>query len=187
VKYMTGNSRYYYRHVKTNLRCFFFFIVDFCLFCALVQLVKRKINVLPGFVRVGFKVRTNPHNTSSLQSLYIVMAVPPQVEGEKCKMSIKGGSWNEMKRTLTWLVKELAPGKALEVQAQFPTVVGTDNDADDTAAVTGGATMSLVAPKFPILVKAVYQGLYSELTVECADAGCEMKVRSTGCLLHRKV
>jgi hypothetical protein len=151
-----------------------------------VQLVKRKINVLPGFVRVGFKVRTNPHNTSSLQSLYIVMAVPPQVEGEKCKMSIKGGSWNEMKRTLTWLVKELAPGKALEVQAQFPTVVG--NDHMDAATVTGGATMSLVAePKFPILVKAIYQGLYSELIVDCADAGYEMKVRTTGCLLHRKV
>jgi hypothetical protein len=151
---------------------------------------------LPGFVRVGFKVRTNPHNTSSLQSLYIVMAVPPQVEGEKCKMSIKGGSWNEMKRTLTWLVKELAPGKALEVQAQFPTL-GTDHgeDADDTdtdndvVGVGAGAATGVLftAPKFPILVKAIYQGLYSELTAECPEAGSEMKVRSTGCLLHRKV
>lgn len=57
-------------------------------------------------------------------------------------MSIKGGSWNEMKRTLTWLVKELAPGKALEVQLQFPTV------ADDSSAL-------FTAPKFPILVKSI--------------------------------
>lgn len=157
---------------------------------------------------MGFKVRTNPHNTSSLQSLYIVMAVPPQVEGEKCKMSIKGGSWNEMKRTLTWLVKELAPGKALEVQAQFPTLgtnhgedaddTDTDNDVVGAAAATTTTTTKVngafapagvlfTTPKFPILVKAIYHGLYSELIAECAEAGCEMKVRSTGCLLHRKV
>lgn len=146
---------------------------------------------------MGFKVRTNPHNTTALLSLYIVMAVPPQVEGEKCKMSIKGGSWNEMKRTLTWLVKELAPGKALEVQAQFPMVgadggdhdADTDNDAVTATKVNGvfAPAVLLAAPKFPILVKANYQGLYSELTVQCAEPVCEMKVRSTGCLLHRKV
>ena len=100
------------------------------------------------------------------------MAVPPDVEGEKCKMSVKGGSWNEMKRTLTWLIKELAPGKSIEIQAQFPTV--------------NNATMSL-APKFPILIKAVYTGLYSEISVESADADCDVKVRTSTCLLHREV
>lgn len=99
-------------------------------------------------------------------------AVPPDVEGQKCKMSVKGGAWNEMKRTMTWLVKELAPGQALEVQAQFPSV---DRD------------MVHSTPKFPILVKAIYTGLYSELSVESADASCDMNVRTTSCLLHRKV
>lgn len=121
---------------------------------------------------MGFKVRSNPHNKTPLQSLYIVMAVPPDVEGEKCKMSVKGGSWNEMKRTLTWLVKELAPGKAIEIQAQFPALEN--------------ATLSS-APKFPILIKAVYTDLYSEISVESANTDCDVKVRTSTCLLHRKV
>ena len=99
-----------------------------------------------------------------------MIAVPPDVVGGNCKMSRKGGSWDELKRTLTWCVQALAPGEAVEIQAQFPFIEGNER-----------------SPKFPILVHCDYKGLFSKVNISCLDDAVQLKVRTSSTIIHRKV
>jgi hypothetical protein len=100
----------------------------------------------------------------------VMIAVPPDVNGSRCKMSRKGGSWDELKRTLTWCIASLAPGEALEIQAQFPLM-------EDNSRVL----------KFPVLVQCQYNFLFSNVAVSCKDNNVRLALSTSGQVLHRKV
>lgn len=109
--------------------------------------------------------------------MVILLAVPPYVKGETVKMSRRGGVWDEMKRTISWNVEQLEPGEALEVQVQF-----------ESLDMGGGDR----APKFPLLVRAECPLLFSSVELksdfsEELPSSVEMKLNSSGRILHRKV
>lgn len=122
------------------------------------------------FARVGFKIRTNPNNGHSVTNLVILLAIPPDVDGENCKLSRKGGSWEELKRTLNWRVDSLGPGDALEIQAQFPLLEETEK-----------------GPRFPLLVRCEYPIHFSHLELCTGDDAVQLKLNMTGGIIHRKV
>jgi hypothetical protein len=113
-----------------------------------------------------------------MNNIIIMMAVPPDVDGENVKTSRKGGSWEELKRTLCWSVDELQPGKALEIQAQF--------------ALLEGGGMNNRVPKFPVLVRCDYPALFSTLEVSNVyqdeqSSPIKIKLDTSARILHRKV
>ena len=134
------------------------------------KLVKSRVRAEKGFARVGFKIRTNPTNEHPVTNVVIILAVPPDVDGEHCKASREGGSWEELKRTLTWCVPTLAPGEALEVQAQFPLLEQTDK-----------------GPKFPILVRCDFPTFFSDLEIFSKENLVKVNVCFSGRVMHRKV
>lgn len=99
-----------------------------------------------------------------------MLAVPPDVNGEHCKMSRKGGSWEELKRTLTWCVDSLEPGEALEIQAQFPLLEESEK-----------------GPKFPVLVRCEYPLIFSNVEVSTNEDEIQVNLTTSGRVLHRKV
>ena len=115
---------------------------------------------------MGFKIRANPSNEQTLKNLVVLLAVPPDINGEDCRMSRKEGKWDELKRTISWVVPELEKGKALEFQAQF---------LNDTPERT---------PKFPVLVRCDYDQLFSGLRVQTEG---ELQLKMSSRILHRKV
>jgi hypothetical protein len=134
------------------------------------KLVKSRVSAVKGFARVGFKIRANPNNDQSLTSMIAMIAVPPDVDGGNCKMSRKGGNWDELKRTVSWYVQSLKPGEALEIQAQFPFIEGNSR-----------------VPKFPVLVKCEYPFTFSNISVSNKDDRVRLKQSTSGGILHRKV
>ena len=135
------------------------------------QLIKTKVGVTNGHTRVGFKIRSNPHLDFVLRDVVIVLAVPPDVDGERSRLSRPGGSWEELKRTVVWRVDEIAPGEALEIQAQFPLVEPTSSKT----------------PRFPVLVRCSYSTLFCGMEIETADQSQPIRVEESGIVLHRKV
>jgi hypothetical protein len=105
-----------------------------------------------------------------MTNMVIMLAIPPDVDGENCKMSRKGGSWEELKRTLTWSVDGLEPGEALEIQAQFPLTEESEKE-----------------PKFPVLVRCDYPAIFSNVEVSAKGGSIQMKLSTSGRVLHRKV
>ena len=145
--------------------------------------MKSRVQASGDIVRVGFKVRANPSNDFSLKRIMIVLAVPPNVDGQSVRMSRQGGMWDEMKRTVSWSVAKLEAGEALEIQTQF-------------TAVDGGATTSgrkdRAPPKFPVLVRSDCSKLFSSVEVlGDFDDGFSSPIRvmpsSFSRILHRKV
>jgi hypothetical protein len=132
--------------------------------------VKCRVSGAKGFARVGFKIRANPNNEQPLTNMVTMIAVPPDADGGSCTMSRKGGSWDELKRTLTWGMESLAPGEALEIQAQFPLVEENEK-----------------VPKFPVLVQCEQPLLFSGITVGTNEDDLQLKVNMAGRILHRKV
>jgi hypothetical protein len=138
----------------------------------LLQLVKNRVSATKGYARVGFKIRANPSNEKSLTDLITLIAVPPDVDGGHCKMSRKGGSWDDMKRTLTWSIASLAPGEAVEIQAQFPFV---EEQIDRSC------------PKFPVLVQCSCSHTFSKVIVTTKDDTLRLNSSMSGLVIHRKV
>ena len=146
-------------------------------------MIKSRVRASQEYARVGFKIRANPTNDSSMKNIIVMMAVPPDVDGEHVKTSRKGGSWEELKRTLCWSVDEIEAGKALEIQAQFNLLEGGNmNTTNNNNRV----------PKFPVLVRCDYPSLFSslELSNEYHDEQSipiRIKVSTSARILHRKV
>jgi hypothetical protein len=132
--------------------------------------VKSRVSALKGFARVGFKIRANPNNEHSLANMITIIAVPPDVDGGHCKMSRKGGSWDDLKRTLTWRIPSLAPGEATEIQAQFPFIEGNER-----------------SPKFPVLVQCDCLQTFSKVDVTTSEDSLRIKSSTSGRVIHRKV
>lgn len=105
-----------------------------------------------------------------------MIAVPPCVDGPSVKMSKEGGCWDEMKRTISWIVDSLSPGEALDIQTQFEATEGSDQE-----------------PTFPVMIRCegsmLFSGIEINANVHC-DAPCqpiEMKLHETVRILHRKI
>eukprot|EP00523_Entomoneis_sp_CCMP467_P012007 CAMPEP_0168717970 /NCGR_PEP_ID=MMETSP0724-20121128/273_1 /TAXON_ID=265536 /ORGANISM="Amphiprora sp., Strain CCMP467" /LENGTH=377 /DNA_ID=CAMNT_0008764461 /DNA_START=8 /DNA_END=1141 /DNA_ORIENTATION=- len=148
-------------------------------------LIKSRVVTNHRYCRVGFKIRANPSNNVALTSVVLLLAVPPHIEGRTAKMSRKGGVWDELRRTISWVVPNLEPGAALEIQVQFE---GPGND--------GSQENNQATPRFPILARGDYGESYSSLEVRKSDAGRgdailrpvhTLKVNRSGRVLHRKV
>jgi hypothetical protein len=143
---------------------------------SLSQLVKSRVQVAQAFSRAGFKIRANPSNEYPLTGMVIMLAVPPYVKGSSARMSRPGGTWNEMKRVISWDVDRLEPGEAMEVQLQFESMDGTwDRE-----------------PKFPVLVRADCPRLFTslELRSDFSDGLSRLvgaAVSTSARVLHRKV
>jgi hypothetical protein len=157
-------------------------IVHLTLFILHLQLVKSRVQVSDDVSRVGLKVRANPSNTEPLNNVVILIAVPPFVQGETVKMSRKGGVWDEMKRTICWIITKLDPGEVLEIQAQF-----------QSGNLQNLAQVDL---QFPVLVRADVPRLFSGITISTCYNGehsddsivsVENKVSQSTRILHRKV
>jgi len=143
------------------------------------QLIKSRARIAEEFTRIGFKIRSNPSNELPLMNVVIILAVPPSMDGQSVRMSREGGMWDEMKRTLSWIIKRLDPGEALEIQAQF-------------RATDGGAAQFSPDTIFPVLARCEYAKLFSEVDIQ---SGVEDKltipvravVNVASTVLHRKV
>jgi len=98
-------------------------------------LVNSKAQVASKYCRVRIKIRSNPSNEERIKNLVVLVAVPPNIDGESMKMSISGGIWDPMKRLISFTECELISGETMEVQLQFE-ILSSDG-----------------VPKFPILVR----------------------------------
>jgi len=105
-------------------------------------LVKTKVRAFHDIqkVRVGIKIRSNPANTVSMTRLAVIMAVPPDVNGETVLMSKEGGVWDSMKRLIAWSLEPLEPGHVIEVQCQLDFMVPSQDKNRPT-------------PRFPVLIR----------------------------------
>lgn len=146
-------------------------------------LVQSKVRNAGKLVRVAVKIRTNPSNEGPLTNVAILMAVPPDINGETVKMSRRGGVWDCMKRVIVWSIEELKPGRILEVQAQF----------EFSSTVSADDTKDRIPPKFPVLVRGdVVNYQLSGIVLEADQSDdfstdVEMKLSPSFRLLHRKV
>lgn len=142
-------------------------------------LVKEKVLMEGDRCRVGVKIRSNPNHVRPLSQIAIIMAVPPDIQGETVKLSRKGGVWDGMKRIVAWPVDLLEPGELIEIQAQFSFV---NPDRPSTAV-----------PKFPILVRCEGtndQFSNVELTTDTLDETCipvKLSLTRTVRVIFRKV
>lgn len=111
--------------------------------------MKSRVRCSRDHTRVGIKIRANPSNEFPLSRLAILLAIPPDIDGDSARLSRQGGLWDEMKRTLSWSVPILEPGEALDIQAQF--VPHHD--------------LGSKIPAFPALVRCEYPKLFSAIEV----------------------
>mmetsp|Transcript_17285 Transcript_17285/g.24304 ORF Transcript_17285/g.24304 Transcript_17285/m.24304 type:complete len:128 (+) Transcript_17285:121-504(+) len=72
--------------------------------------------------------------------LAVIMAVPPDVNGETVLMSKEGGVWDSMKRVIAWSLEPLEPGHVIEVQCQLDFMVPSQDKSRPT-------------PRFPVLIR----------------------------------
>ena len=119
-------------------------------------------------------MRANPGNKYSLTKLALLLVVPPDVVGESVTMSMKGGIWDGMKRTISWTVGELEPGSSLEIQTQF-------------AVISGRGEL-----KFPVLVRCDINQLFSGIELnsnylDAQSAAVTIGLEKCSRVLYRKV
>jgi len=75
---------------------------------------------------VAIQLRSNLHNKGSLKALTATVAVPPTVIGDSLEIKQGEGTFNDLKRVITWTLKELPVGKSLmfgfeiDILATFP-------------------------------------------------------------------
>mmetsp|Transcript_14488 Transcript_14488/g.33725 ORF Transcript_14488/g.33725 Transcript_14488/m.33725 type:complete len:397 (-) Transcript_14488:157-1347(-) len=101
------------------------------------MLLKTKSHRKNNRCQLGVRIRANPQNKYVLTDIFILIVVPPDLDGENITMSRKGGVWDEMKRTLVWKISKLEPGEIIDMQSQFQ------------SNMEGGSNES----KFPLLAK----------------------------------
>lgn len=62
---------------------------------------------------VAIQLRSNLNNKGSLKALTATVAVPPTVIGTSLEIKQGEGIFDDLKRTITWTLKELPVGKSL--------------------------------------------------------------------------
>jgi hypothetical protein len=127
---------------------------------------------------VGIRIRANPQNGYNLANTAIIMIVPLDMDGSSFTMSRKDGVWDTMKRSLTWIIQELAPGKVVDIQAQFKAVEGVSpSEASNT---------------FPVLARSTGKNIFSRIDINSdytADGSIpvDLDVQRSSTVLYRKI
>lgn len=146
------------------------------------QLLKSKVQITDKYCRVGLKMRANPMNEGPLSNGTILVAVPPDVQGDSVRTSCERSIWDSMKRVVAWPLDPIEPGQLLEIQAQFE--FESPKKPDGPAVPT---------PKFPVLVRcdaANEQFSDLQLNTDVNDnqfRPIKLKVSRSVRILHRKV
>jgi hypothetical protein len=127
---------------------------------------------------VGIRIRANPHNRYNLAEVAIIMIVPLDFDGSSVIMSRKDGVWDAMKRSLTWIIQQLAPGEIIDIQSQFKSIEGV--------------TTSETSSKFPVLARSTGQTTFSRIDMnsEYAKDGSvpvDIDVQRSCTVLYRKI
>ncbi len=89
--------------------------------------------------QLAIQIRSNLKNKGSLKDLKVCCAVPPSVVGSSLNITVGDGTWDDLKRVITWNVKELAVGKSLLLGAEVD--VSLSNILIDEL------------PKFPVMIR----------------------------------
>jgi hypothetical protein len=142
-------------------------------------LLKTKINKKEDRCRVGIRLRANPQNKYELTDIFVMIVLPLHIDGENVTMSRKGGVWDEMKRTLTWTIKELPAGDIIDIQAQFRCYNGVLLSMDEWS-------------KFPVLARCNGDITFSRINMnsdytEKGSVPVELEVERSATVLYRKV
>lgn len=143
----------------------------------MIQLLKSKVHEDENSCKIGIRIRANPNNSHSLRKMAIMVVVPPDLNGYSVQMSRKGGEWNDMKRTLSWTLDQLAPGDSLDIQAVFVNVQNGNRG---------------IERRFPILLQCQGNGLFSKVEIGANAVGVpserlRLDVKRQATVLFRKV
>jgi hypothetical protein len=110
------------------------------------------------------------------------MIVPIDMDGSSLTMSRKDGVWDAMKRSVTWIIRQLPPGDIVDIQAQFKAVEG------------GGMVLPSLdgSSKFPVLARSTGTTTFSRIGVksdytEDGDIPVNINVRRLSTVLYRKI
>lgn len=84
-------------------------------------LLERSITAAGNLLRVEIDVVANPNSScnSSLRNFVIVVSVPLELKIESVTMPLPKGTWNEVKRIVSWRIPQLPDNDSLKVLAQF--------------------------------------------------------------------
>jgi hypothetical protein len=114
------------------------------------------------------------------------MIVPLDMDGESVTMSRKGGIWDEMKRTLVWIIPQLTPGETLDIQAQFKCLPESSDDGryQDDMGAPGGC-------QFPVLARCNGNTTFSKIDLnsdyfEQGSSPVELEIERSSTVLYRK-
>ena len=139
------------------------------------QLIKSRVHWLKDSCRLAFKLRSNPSSDKTLAQVAVVLAIPLNFRGESAKLSMTGGVWDEVKRTVSWYIDEINPGQAVEFQIELET-----------------SLHDIATCQFPVLVRADCSSSLSQIQVlpEICDSNgrsCLARVMYSSRTLHRKL
>ena len=146
-------------------------------------LVSTRVRVAGKVCRVGVKIRSNPSNKQQVKNAIVLVAIPPDVNGESVKMSIKNGAWDPLKRVIVYKCEDMKSGETVDMQLQFEYLAPT-LDAKEVANM----------PRFPVMVRC--EGFNEKLSsIELKVGGTlddvkkyyALKLDKTYKLFHRKI
>ena len=146
-------------------------------------LVSTKVRVAGKVCRVGVKIRSNPSNRQKVKNTVVLIAIPPDVNGESMKMSLEGGVWDPIKRIIIYKCEDMKCGETVDIQLQF-----------EYLAPSLDAKEAVNLPRFPVLVRC--DGVNDQLSsVELRVGGTlddikkyyALKMDKTYKLFHRKI
>jgi hypothetical protein len=143
-----------------------------------VKLLKTKIHKKGDRCRVGIRIRANPQNGYNLSDIAVIIIVPLDMDGSSFTMSRKDGVWDTMKRSLTWIIQELAPGNIIDIQAQFKIIEGVSS--------------SEASSRFPVLARLKGNTTFSRIDVNSDYTGegsvpVDIEVQRSSTVLYRKI
>jgi len=125
-------------------------------------LVQTKARIEGKFCLVNVKLRSNPLNAVNIRNVVLLLAVPPDVNGDTMKMSRKDGMWDAMKRIVVWSEPEMKSGKTFFVQLQFEFFTFESGKNEENYPDN-------IPPKFPIFVRC--DGIMDQLSTIGVDIG----------------
>ena len=109
-----------------------------------LQLSRTKVRMAGKYCRVSLSIRANPLNKKDFTDVVIIVAVPPDVDGNSIRMSRKG-AWDSMKRLVTWHEPVLERSKKLDISLQF----GLHSSLNPQISYSKQPAIS----KFPVLIR----------------------------------
>ena len=145
------------------------------------QLLKTKSHQRSDRCRLGVRIRANPQNNYTLKDFVVLIIVPLGLNGENVTMSLRGGVWNDMKRSLVWNIPKLDPGEVIDIQAQFK-----------TRTEEGPRESCLESHKFVVLARCIGDTNFTKIDLNTdytEDGSCPvgMNLERSATVLYRKI